>query len=65
MVAQPPDVRFRSCEPRAVDARLLACAQADDSPVFSVRDAVRLRVLDRQCSDDEVSHCLLRELREG
>lgn len=36
MVPQPPDICFGSCQPRAVDARLLAGAQADDGPVFSV-----------------------------
>ena len=62
VVPQPPDVRLGARQPRAVDARLLPGAQADDGPIFGVRDAVGLRILDREGRDDEVRQCLLREL---
>lgn len=40
VVAQPPEVRFVACETRAVDARLLAGADADDGTAVRVRDAI-------------------------
>lgn len=63
VVSQPPQVCLRACKPRAVDARLLARADADDRAPIGVRDTVRLCVLERQGGDDEVSQSLVRQLR--
>jgi hypothetical protein len=44
VVAEPPEIGFPACETGTVDARLLACTDADDGPVKGVCDAVGLRV---------------------
>ena len=62
VVAEPPEVGLGACEARAVDAGLLASADANDSAAVGVRDAVRLGVLQRERGDDEVRQRLLREL---
>lgn len=51
---QPPDVGLAPGEARAVDARLLARAEADERAVLCVRDAVGLGVLERERREDEV-----------
>jgi hypothetical protein len=54
VVPQPPDVGLAPGEARAVDARLLARAEADERAVLCVRDAVGLGVLERERREDEV-----------
>lgn len=54
VVPQPPEVRLRAREACAVDARLLACADADDGTVVGVGNAVRLGELQCERGDDEV-----------
>lgn len=43
-----------------MNAGLLTRANADDGTMVGVRNAVRLGVLQRECSDNEVSLCLRR-----
>ena len=65
VVPQPPQVRLVACETRAVDARLLAGADADDRSAVCVRYAVRLCELESEGRDDEVGQGLARELDVG
>ena len=62
VVAEPPEVGLGAREARAVDAGLLAGADADDRAAVGVCDAVRLGVLEREGGDDEVGERLVREL---
>ena len=59
-MAEPPEVGLGAREARAVDAGLLAGADADDRAAVGVRDAVRLGVLEREGGDDEVGERLVR-----
>ena len=62
VVAQPPQIRFVTCETRAVNTRLLACADAYDRSTVGVRNAVGLSVLESESGNDEVSQGLVRNL---
>ena len=62
VVPQPPKVCLRAGKARAVDARLLACADADDRAVVGVGDTVRLGVLQCERGDDEIGLCVRRQL---
>ena len=62
VVPQPPEVRLGAREARAVDARLLPGADPDRRAAVGVRDAVRLRVLERERGDDEVGDRLVVQL---
>ena len=57
MVAEPPEIGFPASETGAMDARLLACPDADDGPVECVCDAVGLRIFQSEGGDDEVGYC--------
>lgn len=65
MVAEPPEVRFVSCEARAVDTRLLAGTDTDDSTTIGVGNTVGLSVLQGKSGDDKISERLVRKLSEG
>ena len=54
-LAQEPAVRLVAREARAVDAALLAGADADGLAVVGVADGVALRVLERDGRDEEVA----------
>lgn len=56
MVTQPPQISLVTREARAVDARLLAGAEADEGAVQGVGDAVGLGVFEREGGDDEISY---------
>ena len=58
-LAQEPVVGLRASEARAVDAALLAGADADGLAVLRVADGVGLRVLERDQGDQEVALCAL------
>ena len=65
VVTEPPVVRFGASESRAVDPRLLACAQSDDRTVIRIRHAVRLSVFQGQSRHDQVRDGALRKLAMG
>ena len=56
MLAQPPDVGFRTCQTGAVNAALLAGADADGLTVFHIANGVRLRVFEGNEGDGEIAH---------
>lgn len=64
MVPEPPVVSLRACQACAMDARLLACAEADNCSVVCICYTVRLRVFEGQCCDNEVSERRLRYLSQ-
>ena len=55
MLAEPPDVGFVAGEARAMDAALLAGADADGLAVLHIAHAVALRVFQRDKGYDEVA----------
>jgi hypothetical protein len=57
VVAEPPEIGFPACETGTVDARLLACPDADDGSMEGVCDAVGLCIFQSECRDDEVCDC--------
>jgi hypothetical protein len=62
VVAEPPEVGFRPGETGAVDARLLAGAEADDGAVLGVCDRVGLGVLEGEGGHDQVGYGRFGEL---
>lgn len=62
VVPEPPEVCLGSREARAVDARLLTCAQTYDGPSQRIRDAVRLSVLECYRGNGEISERRVWEL---
>ena len=62
MLAQIPDVRFVAGKARAVNARLLARANADGLPARGVADGVGLGVFQRNQGDDEIARGVLRQI---
>lgn len=54
MMTEPPQVRFTSRKSSAVDTGLLACSQTDDGAVFRIRDAVGLRVFQRERGHEQI-----------
>ena len=65
MVTEPPQVRFATCETRAVDTRLLTSPDADDGSMVGVRNAVGLGILQSEGGDSEVRDGLLGKLLPG
>ena len=61
-LAQEPAVRLAAREARAVDAALLARADADGLPVIRIADRIRLRVFQRDERDEQVALRRARQL---
>jgi len=65
VLAQPPVVRLVSGQARAVDAALLAGADADYLPVSGVAHRVTLGVLQSDGCEDQVPHRRLGQLKRA
>jgi len=61
-LAKPPKISLRSGKPRAVDSRLLPCADADGLTFRCVADRIRLRVFQRDQGNNHVADCFLRQV---
>ena len=61
MLPEPPIIGLVTRETSAVDAGLLACAEADDLSVFGVADGVGLGVFEGDGCDGEVDDSGIRE----
>ncbi len=62
VLAQIPDIRLVARKTRAVDAALLAGADADGLTVLRIADGVRLRVFQRDEGEHQIKLCVLRNL---
>ena len=62
VMPEPPQVGFGPRQTSAVDTRLLSGSNSNDRPTVCVRDAVRLRVLEGECGNDQVSDGIRWEL---
>lgn len=65
VVSEPPDVSFGAREAGAVDARLLAGANANNGATEGIGDAVGLGVFEGESGNDEVGEGRRRELQGG
>ena len=65
VVSEPPEVGFGTCKSRAVNTRLLACADSDNGTAVSVCDTVGLCVLERKSCNDEICESLVGKLRSA
>ncbi len=63
MVTETPQIGLGSCQTRAMDTGLLACANTNDGSPVSICYAVRLCIFQSESGDDEVGESLLRELQ--
>ena len=61
VLPQEPLIGLGCGEPRAVDARLLACAHADHLSAERETDRIRLGIFQRDLGQDKVAHALRAE----
>lgn len=65
MVAEPPQVGLAARETGAVDTRLLARPETDDGTILGIRDAVGLRVFQRERGDEQICQRVRRKLQRA
>ena len=61
-LSEPPVIRLRAGQSRAVDSGLLACADTDRLTVLDIADGVRLRIFQRDQRDDEIELLVVRDI---